>query len=150
MATSTHSTLKHIPLAFVFLLLACLNIAHAVSLENGAGESCFETNNLVDPHTHKYSSDCDDKTFCLNRTCTPRLCRRHEFPFGYRKYDELPPLCVYGTFCPDEGSGCKPLVPPGSPCQINRDDQCSPPPNWAQLANDMNNNGSICLQSICR
>ncbi|KAH9949932.1 hypothetical protein B0H21DRAFT_803618 [Amylocystis lapponica] len=99
----------------------------------------------------KFQSDCDDKTFCsgINGTCQERRCRRDEFPFGYDPRDILPALCPRGTFCPDEGSGCKPLVPAGQACQMNRDEQCAPPPNWQMLASNRNFNGSLCLQSLC-
>ncbi|KZT00938.1 uncharacterized protein LAESUDRAFT_816206 [Laetiporus sulphureus 93-53] len=96
-------------------------------------------------------------------TCQPRLCRRDEFPFWYYHADEsgpsnasaplltLPPLCPVGRFCPDEGSGCRPLVAPGQPCEMNRDDQCAPPPGSERIAlsSERNVNGSICLREIC-
>ncbi|KAL0953224.1 hypothetical protein HGRIS_004477 [Hohenbuehelia grisea] len=78
--------------------------------------------------------------------CTRRLCRRDEFPFGYGPNDALPPLCAPGFFCPDEGSGCQPLVPLGGLCQLGRDEQCALPypglPLW-------NSSSVLCLQSIC-
>ncbi|KAJ7683683.1 hypothetical protein B0H17DRAFT_1160853 [Mycena rosella] len=115
---------------------------------------CSSNNNHLDPASKKFSSDCSDKTFCsgtdlANSTCIPRQCRRDEFPFGFSVDDVLPPFCPRGTFCPDEGSGCRPLVPAGRPCELNRDEQCAAPPNWKDLASTQNFNGSICLRSMC-
>lgn len=117
-----------------------------------SGGSCSTDNNRLDPATHKFLTDCDDKTFCsgsTNGTCQPKLCRRDEFPFGYQFGDILPPMCARDSFCPDEGSGCQPLLRVGRVCQLERDDQCAPPSNWPNLASSQNYNGSICLQSTC-
>ncbi|GBE88068.1 hypothetical protein SCP_1202970 [Sparassis crispa] len=84
-----------------------------------------------------------------NGTCQPRRCRRDEFPFGYTPHDPIPPLCSRGSFCPDGGNGCTLLLAVGSPCELNRDDQCAPPPDWQALANNQNFNGSLCLKSTC-
>ncbi|KIJ90998.1 hypothetical protein K443DRAFT_115761, partial [Laccaria amethystina LaAM-08-1] len=95
---------------------------------------------------------CSDHTFSsspVNGMCIPRLCRRDEFPFGYDPGEALPPLCPQGSFCPDDGSGCRPLVSVGAPCEPNRDEQCSPPLDWQDLASYQNYNGSICLKSTC-
>ncbi|OBZ66311.1 hypothetical protein A0H81_13750, partial [Grifola frondosa] len=116
------------------------------------GGGCSTDDDRLDTATHKFLSDCDDTTFCsgsVNGTCQPKQCRRDEFPFGFDNQTSLPPLCPSGSFCPDEGSGCKTLLPAGEPCQLNRDDQCAPPPNWPDLASNQNFNGSICLQSMC-
>ncbi|KAJ7592615.1 hypothetical protein C8J56DRAFT_856035 [Mycena floridula] len=118
----------------------------------GPGGSCNSSKNHLDPNTHKFISACSDTTFCSaieNGTCTRRLCRRDEFPFGYSSTDVLPTLCPTGTFCPDEGDGCKPLVPVGGACQLNRDEQCAAPMNWDTLSSTQNFNGAICLHSIC-
>jgi len=62
-------------------------------------------------------------------------------------------MCEQGQFCPDEGDTCLTLLPVNSPCQLNRDDECQPPPNFAQLADTshrgLNVNGSVCLNNIC-
>jgi len=46
-----------------------------------------------------------------------------------------------------------PCWPLGSPCQLNRDDECQAPPNYKQLADTStrgyNFNGSVCLTNIC-
>ena len=116
------------------------------------GSPCSTTNNRIDKLSHRFIDDCDDKTFCsgsADSTCIPKRCRTDVFPFGYKNGDVLPPLCGFGSFCPDEGGGCTPLVEVGQPCQLNQDRQCAPPPNWQELASDWNFNGSLCLGSIC-
>ncbi|TBU47559.1 hypothetical protein BD309DRAFT_886109 [Dichomitus squalens] len=110
-------------------------------------------NDRLDAATGKFTSDCDDASFCsevggANGTCQPRQCRRDEFPFGFANAT-VPPLCPRGSYCPDEGSGCRPLVAVGQPCQVGRDEQCAPPGNWQDLASGLNANGSVCLNSAC-
>ncbi|KIY49298.1 hypothetical protein FISHEDRAFT_65324 [Fistulina hepatica ATCC 64428] len=121
----------------------------------GQGGNCSKREDHVDPGSHKFLSQCDDQTCASsNGTCASRLCRRDEFPLGYpldKPPGALPPpLCPAGTFCPDEGSGCRTQVGFGMPCQLERDDQCAPPPDWQRLASAYNNNGSICLGAVCR
>ncbi|KAH9914961.1 uncharacterized protein B0H18DRAFT_940343 [Fomitopsis serialis] len=132
------------------------------------GGACSTSNSRLDPSSHTFLSDCSDTAFCsvssnstsatvnstssttaTNGTCQPRRCRRDEFPFGYGEDQPLPPLCSGGSFCPDDGSGCETLVGLGQACQMNRDDQCAPPPKWQSLASNWNVNGSICLKSTC-
>ncbi|KAI0730758.1 hypothetical protein C8Q76DRAFT_716026 [Earliella scabrosa] len=118
------------------------------------GQSCSTDNDRLDASTGKFSSDCDDTGFCsgaVNGTCQPRRCRRDEFPFGFESVNAtgIPPLCKGGTFCPDEGSGCTPLVDVGQPCQIDRDEQCAPPPDADELASEWNNGGAVCLKGVC-
>ncbi|KAL1941240.1 hypothetical protein VTO73DRAFT_7452 [Trametes versicolor] len=120
--------------------------------DDGIGLPCSADNDHLDPASHKFLSDCGETTFCsapTNGTCQPRQCRRDEFPFGFTNFTALPALCQNGTYCPDEGSGCKPLLAEGSACQLDRDDQCAPPPNWIDVASNQNFNGSLCLQSTC-
>ncbi|KAJ6561771.1 hypothetical protein B0H19DRAFT_1209977 [Mycena capillaripes] len=138
------------PLLILSLTVPALVSADAVV---PAGR-CSSDNNHLDPASKKFISDCSDQTFCsgrdiTNSTCIPRQCRRDEFPFGFAAGAVLPPLCPVGTFCPDEGSGCPPLVPVGRSCELNRDEQCTPPPSWKNLATTHNFNGSICLHSVC-
>jgi hypothetical protein len=132
----------------------------ALCVESGTaplGSSCSSINDHLDPLTHKFLSSCVDTSFCskhVNGTCVPRRCRRDEFPFEYafakgNNTVQVPPMCKKGSFCPDEGSGCRPLAPVGAMCQLNRDEQCAPPDNWLELASAQNFNGSICLQSTC-
>ncbi|KAJ7759343.1 hypothetical protein DFH07DRAFT_957958 [Mycena maculata] len=140
---------------FTTLLLLALAIPTLISADTPVPPGhCSSNNNHLDPASKKLVSDCTDQTFCSgadpsNATCVPRQCRRDEFPFGFSAGEAIPPLCARGTFCPDEGSGCRALVPAGSPCELNRDEQCIAPPDWAHLASTQNFNGSICLQSVC-
>jgi len=123
------------------------------------GGPCSASNNTLDPASHKFLSECTDATFCSaasNGSCLPRLCRRDQFAF--RSSDpsatSIPSLCNTGFFCPDEGTGCKPQGSVGSACQLNRDEQCAPPPfsedRSDQVAGSQQGfNGSICLHSFC-
>jgi len=65
----------------------------------------------------------------------------------------MPDKCERGQFCPDEMDACQPLLPLGSPCQLNRDDQCEAPPNFSELLDTagrgLNFNGSVCLNNTC-
>lgn len=116
------------------------------------GGVCSTTRDHLDPNTHKFMSDCSDLTYCSgaeNGTCLARTCRRDEFPFGYSATDVLPPLCPSGSFCPDEGDGCRVQVSVGGACQMNRDEQCARAVNWQDFSSTENFYGSICLHSIC-
>lgn len=139
-------------LQFLFLIVSIHTISiTALSSTNSTG-TCSSNNTIFDPSNHKLVSQCSDHTFCsspINGTCIPRLCRRDEFPFGYDPGEALPPLCPQVSFCPDDGSGCRPLVSVEAPCEPNRDEQCSPPLDWQDLASFQNYNGSICLKSTC-
>lgn len=133
------------------LLAAVLLVAPVIAQFSDLGFGCSTANDRLDPSSHRFTSDCDDNTYCsaTNGTCQPRLCRRDEYPFGFLPGDPIPPLCPLGAYCPDEGSGCLPLAPAGAACQLNRDDQCAPPKNWVSLADHQNFNGSLCLHSTC-
>lgn len=45
----------------------------------------------------------------------------------YGQNDVLPPRCPVGEFCPDEEDHCRPLLPFGGACQLNRDGTSSIP-----------------------
>ena len=125
--------------------------AESGPLSTALGKACSIASNRLDPRTRRFTSDCDAQTFCsgtINGTCVPRQCRREEFPFGYRADQTPPALCPAGSFCPDEGDACRPLVAVGQPCQFNRDDQCAPS-NTPELADYHNFNGAVCLRSVC-
>ena len=118
------------------------------------GSPCSTTNDHIDPGSGQFSGDCSDTSFCsgpVNGTCQPRVCRRDEFPFGYDRGVPLPPLCEAGMYCPDEGNGCRSLLQVGEACQVDRDEQCAPPPNATELASASwrNADGAICLKSTC-
>jgi hypothetical protein len=118
----------------------------------GKGGPCSGSRDHLDSNSHKFVTDCSDHYYCSapqNGTCVPKACRRDEYPFGYSDQDALPPMCPQGTFCPDEGSGCRAQVAVGQGCQMNRDDQCAPALNWRELQSDENWFGSICLKSVC-
>ncbi|KAF9068174.1 hypothetical protein BDP27DRAFT_1295498 [Rhodocollybia butyracea] len=130
--------------------IAFSSLAYAGS--SGLGQPCSVSRNHLDPNSHKLISDCSELGYCsgsVNGTCVPRTCRRDEFPFGYTAADALPPLCPPGSFCPDEGNGCRAQVSPGGACQMNRDEQCARAVNWQDFASSDNFYGSICLHSIC-
>ncbi|TDL26285.1 hypothetical protein BD410DRAFT_575606 [Rickenella mellea] len=136
-------------LFFTFALLFAPSLAGSVQ----KGGACNQKNNKLLAGSYQFHSDCDSVTFCNSTNlCQLKGCRRDIFPFGYSESSHLPDLCPNDQFCPDEMDACQPLLPVGSPCQLNRDDQCAPPPNFKQLANPrfgMNNNGSVCLNFQC-
>jgi hypothetical protein len=125
---------------FILLLALSSTLVHAGSV--ALGEPCSLSRIHLDPQTHRLITDCDPTTFCYPATgnntasggmanidgvCQSKGCRRAAFPFGY-DIDEgvpLPPLCTYEKFCPDDESGCMPLVAPGGYCEFGRDDQCA-------------------------
>ncbi|KAF9222537.1 hypothetical protein BS17DRAFT_783008 [Gyrodon lividus] len=118
------------------------------------GQSCSSGNNRLQIGTYQFYSDCDAQTYCSQQgICELKGCRKDQYPFGYAENATIPPRCPSGQFCPDEADACQPLLPLGSPCQLNRDDQCEPPPNWSELAETSyygrNVNGSVCLNNVC-
>lgn len=155
------------------LVVVSIHIAYGNCGSAVEGGNCTVSSNRIDATTHKFLSDCDDRTFCapqsnsstpqsfkregnnettsVTGTCMKRLCRKDEFQYGFQPTEVLPPLCDRGSFCPDEGSGCIPLRPSGSFCELERNYQCAAPPNWGKLSSDfnLNFNGSVCVQSKC-
>lgn len=118
------------------------------------GQNCSSADNRLQIGTYQFYSDCDSQNYCSSDgVCQPKGCRKDQFPFGYAQDSPLPPLCPSGQFCPDEADACQPLLSVGSPCQLNRDDQCEPPPNAAELADTLhygrNVNGAVCLNNVC-
>ncbi|GAW01795.1 hypothetical protein LENED_003408 [Lentinula edodes] len=105
--------------------------------------------------TYQFYTDCNSVTYCAsNGTCAHRGCRKDDFPFGYpQDSDNLPPKCGKSQFCPDEMDDCLNVLPVGSACQMNRDDQCEGPPNYKDLLDTTNRglnvNGSVCLNNVC-
>lgn len=93
----------------------------------------------------------------IGGVCVPRACRRDEYPFGFPSNSTLPPLCFFpslspststtGYFCPDNGSGCRAVLPPGSTCELARDEQCAAEP-IRQFDKGMNK-GALCLNRVC-
>ncbi|KIK03490.1 hypothetical protein K443DRAFT_676671 [Laccaria amethystina LaAM-08-1] len=119
------------------------------------GGACSTKSSRLQAGTNQFWSDCNSVTFCSDTdgTCVPKRCRKDDFPFGYAQGADLPPKCSKGQFCPDEGSDCQPALAVGSPCQLNRDDECEGPPNFKDLADTsgrgLNFNGSVCLNNQC-
>ncbi|KAF8910476.1 hypothetical protein CPB84DRAFT_1645935, partial [Gymnopilus junonius] len=132
---------------------------------------CSPKNTKLNPTSHKLISECVETSFCAappgsptNATglgvCYPRVCSREQWPFGYgvfgggngRKkgapHPDVPPMCPVGTFCPDNGSGCRELTEIGSMCELDRDEQCKPPPPNPSVGEK--DNKSVCLKNICR
>ncbi|KAF5334861.1 hypothetical protein D9758_014274 [Tetrapyrgos nigripes] len=137
---------------YILILITGKILFHsALAGTAGPGGPCSTTRDHLDPNTHKFLSDCSDQTYCSaqNGTCQPRGCRRDEFPFGYSPEDILPPLCPTGTFCPDQGDGCRLQVAVGGACQMDRDEQCAPAANWREFVNEENFYGSLCLKQVC-
>ena len=60
----------------------------------------------------------------------------------------LPDLCGSGTFCPDDGSGCRPQSKVDGPCELDRDEQCAQPGTGSTLPTD-DAEVSICLHLTC-
>lgn len=128
-------------------ILLASSLARAQMIQ--VGQTCNLARNRLTSTTHQFLSDCIPGAYCdpATSTCKTRGCRTDEFPFKFT--EPLPPLCPEGQFCPDEGDQCLPQVPVGQNCQIDRDDECQPAPNAADIAGPWNTNGSICLRFTC-
>lgn len=137
------------------LLFLFLSPSLAVAGDVQEGGTCSVNNNKLQIGTYEFSSDCNPLTYCNPSTskCEKKGCRRDEFPFGYPPGAQLPPRCDVGQFCPDEGDKCQDKLPVGSDCQLNRDDECQPPPDSKQLADKLghglNVDGAVCLNFQC-
>jgi len=138
------------PLTFIFL-------SYTVVVNAGSsnkGENCSQSDSRLQTGTFQFFSDCNAVTYCAaNNTCVLKGCRKDEFPFGYTDGAHVPDKCPRGQFCPDEADVCQAWLPVGTPCQLNRDDECQAPPNFADLADTTNRgrnfNGSVCLNNLC-
>ncbi|KIO25067.1 hypothetical protein M407DRAFT_244210 [Tulasnella calospora MUT 4182] len=133
-------------------ILLASSLARAQIVE--IGQTCNLARNRLTSTTHQFLSDCVPRAYCdpTTSTCKPRQCRGDEFPFKFppdSPETPLPPFCGDGQFCPDEGDQCLPVVPPGQNCQINRDDECQPAPNAADIQGPWNHKGAICLRFTC-
>ncbi|KAK4686046.1 hypothetical protein P7C73_g4080, partial [Tremellales sp. Uapishka_1] len=133
-------------------VLALVSSALLVAAKSGFGEACAQSNTHLDSNTWALIDDCDPTTYCAdNQTCAYKGCRNDIYPFGYSDYDfnQLPPLCPQGQFCPDEGDACLNQAPVGGSCQKDRDNECAPASNYKDLSGYLNSNGSTCLNYIC-
>jgi hypothetical protein len=112
-------TMKILPLTLV--LFATYRAVVAGSVNKGG--ACNVGNNRLQIGTFQFWSECNSVCFCSDAgICEAKGCRRDDFPFGYAQgSNNLPPKCERGQFCPDEGTACQPVLPVGSPCQLNRD-----------------------------
>ncbi|KAJ1304569.1 hypothetical protein OPQ81_005711 [Rhizoctonia solani] len=115
------------------------------------GGACSQSNTYLTPGSYQLNTDCDAKTYCNGSgVCAKKRCRKDEFPFGYSdtEFKDLPRMCPSGQFCPDEEDECQNVLPVGSACQLNRDDECEPAPD-SSLSTPDNHRGSICLNYQC-
>ncbi|KAJ3571775.1 hypothetical protein NP233_g3546 [Leucocoprinus birnbaumii] len=141
------------PRSLTLLLLSSFAAVQAGNVTKGG--QCNQGNSRLQTGTYQFWSDCSATTYCSDAgICEPKGCRKDDFPFGYAQDSHIiPDKCPRGQFCPDEGTSCQPLLAVGSPCQMNRDDQCEAPPNFRELADTtgrgLNVNGSVCLNNVC-
>ncbi|CAE6357401.1 unnamed protein product [Rhizoctonia solani] len=115
------------------------------------GGSCSQSNTYLTPGSFQLNTDCDARTYCSrDGACTKKQCRKDEFPFGYNDvaFKDLPKMCPSGQFCPDEEDDCQNVLSVGSPCQLNRDDECEPAQDTS-LSTPDNHRGAICLNYQC-
>ncbi|KAG6813325.1 hypothetical protein H0H92_012138 [Tricholoma furcatifolium] len=131
---------------------ASYSLVSAGTLQTGA--NCSQSENRLQAGTYQFWDQCDSVNYCsASGVCTPKGCRKDEYPFGYAVGATLPPKCPKGQFCPDEEDACQDILPVMSACQLDRDDQCEAPPNFQQLADTSgrgrNVNGSVCLNNVC-
>ncbi|KAJ6586834.1 hypothetical protein DFH09DRAFT_1141672 [Mycena vulgaris] len=139
-----------LPLSLVFLASCALVYAGSAN----KGENCTRSDSRLQTGTFQFFSDCNSVTYCAeNGTCLLKGCRKDDFPFGYTQGSHLPDKCDPGQFCPDEADVCLDVLPVGSACQLNRDDECEGPPNFKDLRDTtnrgLNYNGSVCLNNVC-
>ncbi|KAF8325226.1 uncharacterized protein EI90DRAFT_2976586 [Cantharellus anzutake] len=131
-------------------LLSIFAVQSVYANNAGFGGNCSQPAQKLAHGTFQLSTGCTPQFYCAaNSTCAHKGCRRADFPFGYKQGARLPPKCSSRQFCPDEEDQCQDLLPVGSLCQLNRDDQCQPPSNARQLAGPRNLNGAICLNFYC-
>ncbi|OCF60715.1 hypothetical protein L486_00353 [Kwoniella mangroviensis CBS 10435] len=143
------------PLLVVLLTVSFL--ANPTSARTALYGACDVKNNHLDVDTKAFVTDCDSFGYCSsNGTCVPRQCRRDEYLLSSLLNTDtpIPPLCPSGTFCPDDASGCLPLVEVDGECQLNRDDECASPPDGTVFVvpspyDEPEGDGSICLLGKC-
>ena len=65
----------------------------------------------------------------------------------------LPALCIRGTFCPDDGSGCRQQKELGGSCELGRDEQCAHSGNLTGIGSTTSTtaiaDAPICLHLTC-
>ena len=113
--------LEYTMLSSLFFALSSLSVAVFAGTE-GFGGPCEADRYHLSFGNYELNGDCSAAFYCAaNNTCASKGCRRDVYPFGYLGNMTLPPYCASGTFCPDEGDTCLPLVDVGQPCQLSRD-----------------------------
>jgi hypothetical protein len=141
-----------LPTTFLFLFLSS-SFVSAGDVQQGG--TCSVDNNRLQLGTYEFSTDCNSLSFCdpSSDKCEKKKCRRDEFPFGYSPGADLPPRCPDGQFCPDEQDACQDKLAVDSDCQLNRDDECRPPPDASDLKDTsphgLNVDGAVCLNFKC-
>lgn len=106
-------------LSSTLLLFFCHSFVQAGSLNKG--QNCSQAENRLQAGTYQFWSQCNSETWCApSGVCAAKGCRKDDYPFGYNN-NRPPDKCPQGQFCPDEQDACQPLLPVGSPCQLNRD-----------------------------
>ncbi|KZT72128.1 hypothetical protein DAEQUDRAFT_705815, partial [Daedalea quercina L-15889] len=137
------------------LALCCLALQCVRAGTVSKGGDCSVSSQRLNLGTYQFYTECDMVTFCNATTskCESKGCRKDLFPFGYAQDADFPPMCSSGKFCPDEEDQCLDVLPVGSPCQFNRDDQCQPPPDHthSRIIDELGRsvNGAICLHDVC-
>ncbi|KXN87282.1 hypothetical protein AN958_09014 [Leucoagaricus sp. SymC.cos] len=142
------------------LVLDWFILSYATTFHLARGQdtlgNCNPAHDHLDPSSHRFTSSCPDSMYSaapdsaahnVGGVCSPRSCRRDEFPFGYPPNSTtLPPLCSrigpVAAFCPDNGSGCQSAQTPGSACELARDEQCASPSSSGRGT-------ALCLNRIC-
>ncbi|QRW08258.1 suppressor of stem-loop protein 1 [Ceratobasidium sp. AG-Ba] len=115
------------------------------------GGQCSTANTYLTPGSYQLNTDCDSKTYCTGSgVCAKKRCRKDEWPFGYKDVQpkDYPKMCPSTQFCPDEEDDCQDLLAVGSPCQLNRDDECQPSSD-SSISTPDNHKGAICLNYQC-
>ncbi|KIJ39502.1 hypothetical protein M422DRAFT_781074 [Sphaerobolus stellatus SS14] len=135
-------------------LFTCLALLPKSYAEDNDATTCDINNNQLQVGTFQLTSDCNSTSYCQPSTgkCLARGCKKDDFPLGYAIGEATPKKCGVGFFCPDEADACQAVMPVGSACQLNRDDECEGPPNFADLRDPTgyrNTNGSVCLNFQC-
>jgi len=138
----------------IISVLALLGAALPVSVLAGnvtEGGTCSTANIYLTAGSYQLNTDCDAMTYCSGSgVCTKKRCRKDEWPFGYKDVEpkNYPRMCNSTQFCPDEEDECQNILSVGSPCQLNRDDECEAAPD-SSLSTPDNNKGAICLNYQC-
>ncbi|KAI7865180.1 hypothetical protein BDF14DRAFT_1875670 [Spinellus fusiger] len=90
--------------------------------------------------SYEYGDSCDNVyLYCnpITNTCSNKGCTNADYLKGWDVLlRKMPDRCTSTTYCPDNNSQCRPLLPVGASCELQRDDECT-------------GNLGICLNSTC-